>query len=525
MQDRILAYVTEPDVAPARKGWLRAAFLNPMGSDVKWEIERANGSWMAPPRSLGTHITEAYTSQQETAALDGVGTVDLKEFTIKLGGSRRRIRASHAGRVLVAHRPDRVGSIGGHDMRTARRKDSQRCPAGHELVEGTGGGWCDRCDGAQERLLPMGSTLYGCRACNYDECHSCYAGNGDWFTYGVDTVSDAYEMIPLPGFNAVSGTTGASVPVWQSRTRFSADDPWHNYTAEDAAKLEVAYKAGGEAVELSMKGKTFVVHTGKMRQHRKGSESTRRDVRRSDEAAMQWYSVALSVPYDCAAFDAEANQAIENGSDRVSIGGVQLTKTLSSGGSGNAALVDKASRRYYRTGKAPLPDLYRALVSIPAPLAQILETRGGPDGRFSGHLPRASPMFKVLEDRFEATKWSTEKGVSHADLKIEKISYTFTREQYMHFQRKLEHPENVKLAFHGTGKPAAIDAISRDNFSMKLIGAGTGNEGWFGKGIYFSERSFTALGYNRGTKLIASVLAVNNVSLNWSIPFVRARQT
>jgi hypothetical protein len=33
---------------------------------------------------------------------------------------------------------------------------------------------------------------------------------------------------------------------------------------------------------------------------------------------------------------------------------------------------------------------------------------------------------------------------------------------------------------------------------------------WFGKGIYFSERAFTALGYNDGHLFIAGVVAVNN---------------
>ena len=46
---------------------------------------------------------------------------------------------------------------------------------------------------------------------------------------------------------------------------------------------------------------------------------------------------------------------------------------------------------------------------------------------------------------------------------------------------------------------------------MKLVGASTGNNGWFGAGIYFSERAVTALGYNKGKRLIVSVLAVNNV--------------
>lgn len=40
---------------------------------------------------------------------------------------------------------------------------------------------------------------------------------------------------------------------------------------------------------------------------------------------------------------------------------------------------------------------------------------------------------------------SGSKDISHADLKIVRIRYSFTADNFLQFQRKLEYPENVKL--------------------------------------------------------------------------------
>jgi hypothetical protein len=50
------------------------------------------------------------------------------------------------------------------------------------------------------------------------------------------------------------------------------------------------------------------------------------------------------------------------------------------------------------------------------------------------------------------------------------------------------------LAFHGTAE-ANIDNIAKNNFDYSKIGASTGNMGYYGKGIYFSEKTSYSIGY------------------------------
>lgn len=57
------------------------------------------------------------------------------------------------------------------------------------------------------------------------------------------------------------------------------------------------------------------------------------------------------------------------------------------------------------------------------------------------------------------------------------------------------------LAFHGT-KPENIDSIVKNNFDIKRLGASTGDKGYFGAGIYFSEFPSTSMGYGGGGKLL-----------------------
>merc|ERR1739845_19415 len=52
-------------------------------------------------------------------------------------------------------------------------------------------------------------------------------------------------------------------------------------------------------------------------------------------------------------------------------------------------------------------------------------------------------------------------------------------------------------------------SIVNNNFSMNKVGSSTGNQGWFGKGIYFARRAYTALGYNHGeSDLLVCLLVV-----------------
>ncbi len=54
------------------------------------------------------------------------------------------------------------------------------------------------------------------------------------------------------------------------------------------------------------------------------------------------------------------------------------------------------------------------------------------------------------------------------------------------------------LAFHGTTNDANIESILANNFDLARLAANTGNRGYFGAGIYFSERANVSTGYARG---------------------------
>lgn len=54
------------------------------------------------------------------------------------------------------------------------------------------------------------------------------------------------------------------------------------------------------------------------------------------------------------------------------------------------------------------------------------------------------------------------------------------------------------LAFHGTTNDANIESILANNFDITRLAANTGNRGYFGAGIYFSEVARGSLGYARG---------------------------
>ena len=167
-----------------------------------------------------------------------------------------RIRGKQGRNIVVAHRTDPHGTAGGDDLRASKLKRA-------------GGG-----------------------------------SSKGWVTYGVEQLREPFEIITMPGYNPVSATTGATVTVWQSRTRFKPTDPWHTYSGEHSRLIEQAYQAGGKSVELTFKGKRFIVDTNPsvMRQSRADQPTTYREIRRSDEADMQWYSARLTAPYTCTEF-------------------------------------------------------------------------------------------------------------------------------------------------------------------------------------------------------------------------------
>jgi len=71
---------------------------------------------------------------------------------------------------------------------------------------------------------------------------------------------------------------------------------------------------------------------------------------------------------------------------------------------------------------------------------------------------------------------------------------------------------NYILAFHGT-KNESVETIIADNFNPKLLGTGSGDDGWYGAGIYLSEYPQTSLYYGRSL-ILCRVLPGKSFDMN-----------
>eukprot|EP01083_Nonionella_stella_P260567 888275_1 len=63
----------------------------------------------------------------------------------------------------------------------------------------------------------------------------------------------------------------------------------------------------------------------------------------------------------------------------------------------------------------------------------------------------------------------------------------------------------IVLAWHGT-KPQHIGSIVENNFDLSRLSASSGNTGYFGSGIYFSEYASISSGYGKGLLLCKVIL-------------------
>ena len=54
------------------------------------------------------------------------------------------------------------------------------------------------------------------------------------------------------------------------------------------------------------------------------------------------------------------------------------------------------------------------------------------------------------------------------------------------------------MSFHGTTNDANIENILANNFDISRLAANTGDRGYYGAGIYFSERADVSQGYAGG---------------------------
>ena len=61
-----------------------------------------------------------------------------------------------------------------------------------------------------------------------------------------------------------------------------------------------------------------------------------------------------------------------------------------------------------------------------------------------------------------------------------------------------EDGHSIIYGFHGTASPFSIEGILRDGFKLSFLGKSTGNAGYYGAGIYFSEGMWRAQQFVEG---------------------------
>ena len=135
-----------------------------------------------------------------------------------------------------------------------------------------------------------------------------------------------------------------------------------------------------------------------------------------------------------------------------------------------------------------------------------------------GVMPMSEKMFRVIRDSFDNTKsgHSGSVAIDNDDLKVTSVEFAINRGQYFRFMKKLLGlgPEaRLMMVYHGTSE-LKMRKIMQQGFLLSKLGSTTGSLGWYGKGIYFARRAFTALYYNRDNPyLLCSLVSVNKIRI------------
>jgi len=156
------------------------------------------------------------------------------------------------------------------------------------------------------------------------------------------------------------------------------------------------------------------------------------------------------------------------------------------------------------TDKLYLPGEKEAIAGTAIKTYELLPSREFEDSAEQVHFRTAESQFHRLS--------------AGSSYKVTKVEYIVNPPLVKQFQqRRLKLAEHMEwndtrpiLAFHGTSE-TAIDNIVKNNFDFSKIGASTGNMGYYGKGIYFSEYPGYSMGYVRGgNKILLCLILIGN---------------
>ncbi|ELR18837.1 Poly(ADP-ribose) polymerase catalytic domain containing protein [Acanthamoeba castellanii str. Neff] len=155
--------------------------------------------------------------------------------------------------------------------------------------------------------------------------------------------------------------------------------------------------------------------------------------------------------------------------------------------------------------KLYLPGEREALTGTEMRTFTLMPSRGFGDDASEMHYRTAESQFHRLCEGMTGVK-------------VTRVDYIVNPPLVKNFERKrLELAGHVDwedtkpiLAFHGTSDDN-ITAICKHNFDFSKIGASTGNLGFYGKGVYFSEFASYSIPYVRGgTKLLLCKVLVGH---------------
>ncbi|CAE7596513.1 unnamed protein product, partial [Symbiodinium sp. CCMP2456] len=295
--------------------------------------------------------------------------------------------------------------------------------------------------------------------------------------------------------------------LWQSRTRFGgiAQD-WTTYPREAQAQLNRALVRGDRIVELCFHGSRFRVDLVNKKQYNATDMTKVRDVRLVNVQPKMWLLISKSEEAHWVVLDEANCKHIEEGLGERHLCHDAVLFEISNRRLGRL-YIDKARQRAY---DSLYEDAFRGLLALPRSMWAAVQ-----ECPQDVTLPPSSEWHQLLFRHFEATKFGGRKGkrVLNEDLFVGDITCHLRKRLYLQFLEKVHRFSErgrVLLCFHGT-KPQNRAEIVDNGFSISKVGAGSGNHGWFGKGIYFGRRAYTALGYNRGAELLCCLVAVQDV--------------
>jgi len=296
--------------------------------------------------------------------------------------------------------------------------------------------------------------------------------------------------------------------VWQSRTQFEDQHQgWNTYPEDLQLELQKARNANNNQVRVTVKGNSYVIDFKAKTQHRADDPARVRELRFTKAEGHVWFVLSKSRDSNPRALSRHENARIEQGmAERTVVDGAQCM--ILEDDNGTPSYIDRVRHRHYEQEN---DTRWRGVLSLPAQVAGIVT---GINEITSGYLRSTSAVYRHLVQAFEDTKGDGNRNlISNDDFNVERIQYFANRKLLLQWHLKLQEfgdQARVVLGFHGT-RAHIVDMITEKNFSMKKIGDNTDNEGWFGKGIYFGRRAYTALGYNRSNKLLACMVVVRDV--------------